>query len=155
MDIWTSDLTEKLRDEIRAHSDSIARLKKAEMKTERRREYRFADEDGKHHFTSAEGRKGQFVDVDVIVEHINPKSATWMEYQSYKDQVSIRLVALRVARELQLDSCKGKLLTKDHVLEAMKRCSIPHFHRRKRKRMAKKAARLIRNLSRVAVEVAA
>ena len=31
MNIWTSDLTEKLRDEIRTHSDSIARLKKAEM----------------------------------------------------------------------------------------------------------------------------
>jgi hypothetical protein len=156
MNIWTSDLTEKLREEIREHSDSISQLKKAEMKTERHQRYRFVDEKGKPHYTNAEGRKGKVVEVDEIVEHINPKSATWMEYLSLKDQVSIRLIALRVARDLQLDSCKGKLLTKDHVLEALKRCSIPHFHRRKKKRMAKKAARLIRNLSKVAAsEVAA
>jgi hypothetical protein len=147
MDIWTSDLTEKLREEIRMHSDEIARIKKSEMETEPGRAWRYVDEDGKQHRRDAEGRKGQYVDVDVIVKHITPKSDSWLRYLSHKEHVSIRLVALRIARELELDANKGQHLTRSHVFESMKRSLPPHFHPRKRKKMAKRAARLIRRLS--------
>ena len=107
----------------------------------------YFDEEGNCFQEWEKGRKGKIVEEDFIINHINPKSTRWMEYLSYKDQVSIRLISLRVARDLELDGNKGKLITKDHVFESIKRNSLPHCTKRKRKRMAKKAARILRRLS--------
>ena len=109
-----NQLTEQLREWIREKSTAIYELKQSELKTK--------------------------------VGHVSPKSDRWVEYKALKLKASILLVALISARLLELDVDdvnKYPYINAIQIREAMAKRSIPHFHRRKKKRMSKKAGQYI------------
>lgn len=97
---------EKLREEIHQTSEEISDLKKGIFRCEKAKKYAWIDEDGNAYkgpmltyeeFRNA-GYKNELVEYDKVASCINPGHEKWEHYRFLKDQVSVRLTALHIAK---------------------------------------------------------